>query len=43
LRLIAALAAGWGVDFKSDGKVVWVELTGSKVSTARARRRRGSA
>ena len=29
LRLIAGLAARWGVDFKNDGKVVWVELNGS--------------
>jgi anti-sigma regulatory factor (Ser/Thr protein kinase) len=29
LRLIAGLAAQWGVDFKNDGKVVWVELNAS--------------
>jgi anti-sigma regulatory factor (Ser/Thr protein kinase) len=29
LRLIAALATRWGVEFERDGKVVWVELNGA--------------
>jgi anti-sigma regulatory factor (Ser/Thr protein kinase) len=27
LHLVAALASDWGADARSDGKVVWVELT----------------
>jgi anti-sigma regulatory factor (Ser/Thr protein kinase) len=26
LRLVDALAASWGVELRSDGKVVWAEL-----------------